>query len=160
MGKRGFTLVEIILVGGVLSVVIGGMMLVLAETGRNVWARTDAQLTSLTDAQRALGRVSEDLRRAVSSSLSDTGPNSCRANTLSFLESGTIRRITYTRDNSNALTRQVDANPALTVASGLTAFTPACPGGGLVRLTLTARANSLRGPSTQELESAIWVRNP
>jgi hypothetical protein len=145
---------------GVLFIVIGGMALVLADTGRNVWARTDAQLATLTDAQRALDRLNEDLGRACQSTLN---PASCAAtDQLVFKLSpscATGSAITYMLTGSN-LTRQVGAAAPVTVASGLTKFDVQNCSGGLVKVALTAQANTVRGPFSQTLESQIWVRNP
>lgn len=59
----GFTLVEVLVVAVLVSL-FTGTLFVLASTGHQAWARTDAQLANLTTVQKALDRLGEDLRVA------------------------------------------------------------------------------------------------
>jgi len=157
MTRRGWTLVEVVIISLVLSVV-GGAMLVMAQMSDQIWGRTDVRLTTILNAQRALNRVREDLRKASQASLLPAG--NCTAATLRFTQPSTGDTITYTLAG-NDLTRQIGVAAPVTVASELTAFTPSCQGGGLVRLNLTSQASSTAGGSAlQTLETQIWVREP
>jgi len=157
--KRGvpaFTLVEV-MVASVIASMVGGAALLLAQTGRQVWGLTDARLASLTDAQRAIDRVSEDLRNACQATLASAEAQ------LAFRQAPDCEdedpTITY-RYAAGRLTRQVDEEAPVTVASGLSAFSAAHLGNGLVRLRVTAQSNTQAGNATQTVETGVWVQNP
>lgn len=147
MNRRGRLLIEMLIVGGVLLILFGGVALVLAQTGRNVWVHTQTQLAGLTQAQRALDRLSEDLRGASQASLA------CAGGTLSFTSSGSA--MTYALDGSRHLVRTADGVPQI-VGSGLAAFEPVCQG-AVVELTIKVPTLH-QDPKT--FESRVWVRNP
>lgn len=171
----GFTIVEILIAGTVVFVLLGGVTVVLGNVSRQIWTRTEPRLIALTEAQRALDRVSEDLRTASSASVNDTLPNRCRANLLSFRQPvvnppGTNNRVRYSLSGTGVLTRDFDALDdgtgivTQTIVTGVTAFTPSCPPGGSAgvvgRLTLTAQVTTPQGQATQRFDSNVWVRSP
>ena len=149
--SSGFTLTEV-MVASLLSLLLGWVMLVLSFAGNQMRVRMDAQLTTLTEAQRALNRVSEDLRQARQSGLA-CGPGS----TLAFT-SVIGPAVTYQLNGNTLVKREGGGGPQV-IASGVTAFTPTCAAGGqAVQVSLTARANQWYAPLT--LSSQVWVRNP
>ena len=149
---RGLTLTELLCVSLILMLV-GGVALVLAQTGGQIWLRTDAQLTSLTQVQRAINLLSKDLREARRAGLT-CGPGSTVVLTP-VIGTGPI---TY-QFSGGQLTKQVGTNAPQVMVSGLTAFTPTCASGGsVVQLRLTAQVNAWSGPST--LSSQVWVQSP
>ena len=163
-GSAGFTLVELIIVGSVVFILVGGISMVLAETGRQVWNRTDSRIVSLQGAQRALDRMSEDLREASRSTVV-AGAN-CAADRLGFTidrdGSGPIAPVAvlYTRAGDGTLSRDQDG-AAQVVAARLTGFTPTCGANGLIRLEVTAQYARLDGiVSTDTLSSQVWVQSP
>ncbi|MBI3324919.1 MAG: prepilin-type N-terminal cleavage/methylation domain-containing protein [Candidatus Omnitrophica bacterium] len=159
--RAGFTLVEILVVT-VLLALVGGVAFTLSSTGQAVWTRTDTKLANMTDAQRAIDRLSEDLRKACWTTVSpQTG---CQTTALTFkqLPCGAADPVLTYAQAGTSLTRQVGATAAVVVASGIQDFTH-CESsgdvGGIVRLSLTTQANPLVGPSVRTVESRIWVQN-
>lgn len=153
--SAGFTIMEILIAGTVVFVLLGGVMLVLANVSRQIWTRTEPRLVALTDAQRALDRVSEDLRQACLSTVS------CPAGQLVFRRSPPAcpgPPITYSLAGTN-LTRQVGTAAPVTIATGMTGFAPACAS-RLVNLSLTAQVTTPQGQATQTFNSNVWVRSP
>ena len=164
--RRGFTLVEVLIVA-VIMTLIGGAIMVLALTGRKVSDLTNARLTTLTDAERAVARVTEDLRLA-----------SQQTAVCNFMTQVLIigppggPGITYTFNPQN---RQLTRSTLLgggamlnqVVASGLTAFQVQCDSKSgvqfkpkVVQVTVTAQDRSSPWPLPQTLSSQIWIRNP
>lgn len=143
--RRGFTIVELLIVTGVLGL-IGLMLMTLSVTGPRVAAQSSALLGSITDAQRALDRLREDLKRASAATLNcaPTAPDE-----LVFSQESAV--IAYNHDGS--LLRRNGA----VVASGITAFQPACFPDGRVTLEVEVRVNN---NMTRTLTSQVWVRNP
>lgn len=156
MSRNGFTLVEVLIVGLVLSLV-GGAILVLAQTARQVWASTDARLATMTIAQQAINRLTEDLRKACASTVA------CPAGELQFKRSPDCDPdgppVTYSLVG-NDLEQQEGAGAPIVVVSGLEGFAPSCPTTGRVDLTVTAQTNSIGGPSRQTVVSQVWIQNP
>ena len=159
--ERGFSLVES-LVACLILALVGGVILVLSQTTQRVLGVTDAELTNLTDAQQALNRLTEDLHKACQGTLG------CAAGQVIFKQpsggSSTCLagdpNITYAL-TAGRLTRQVGGGAPVDVATGLTAFTPACQANGVVKLRLTAQMTKPNAPSvTHRLESHVWARNP
>jgi len=151
-----FTLVEILVVAVLLSLV-GGVTFLLSSAGRGVWVRTDAKLASMTDAQRAVDRITEELRRGAQTPLPDCGAGT----SLGFqLATGNMagEQVSYQLAGT-ALTRSVNGAAATIVASGLADFRTRCQPGGLVRFSLTASTSSALGPATRVVESQVWVQN-
>jgi hypothetical protein len=148
-------MVELLVVGIVVLALLSGMALVLAESGKLVWVRADGQITTITDAQRALDRVSEDLRRGKQANLT------CVNNQLAFDLADGSGRVTYARTQAGTLTRAVGVATASAVAGGLVNFSvPSCAG-GLVKLEVTAQMNLPGGgTSAQTLASQVWVQSP
>lgn len=151
--RRGLTLVEVLVVTLIFGVV-GGILLTVAASGQSAWWMTDAQLLTLTETQRALDRVSEDLRQACQTTVS------CPAGQLVFKQSPACAdpAITYSLSGTN-LTRQVGTAVPVTIATGVTGFAvPSCAG-GLVNLSLTAQARTPNGRTlTQTISSQVWVQ--
>ena len=178
--ERGLTLAEILVVSAVVATSVGGLTMVLVDAGGRVWTRTDGQLTTLSHAQSALDRLTQDLYTA-------RQPVTCSAG----------GSLSFTKLVRNAATQQLIAGPVVTyscvgcsstapgtltkvegtgapqvMASGLTGFTSTCLSEGLVRITLTSRVNTGQGAFTPTcdpsawtnpcytLESQVWVRNP
>ncbi len=162
MNRRGFTLVELMIVSVLIGLAAAGI-LVMTTSGQAAWLTTDAQLETMTAAQRALDRMSEDLRAASVASVNATPPNQCAANALSFLQGTT--RITYGFvAGTGTLTRTVTPVGILpttqTVGSGLTGFTAACAG-GIATLNFTAQSRGSNGRLVnQTVTSQVWVKNP
>lgn len=155
--RQGMTMVEVLIVSLIFALV-GGMTLTLAQTNRQVWSRTDAKLVSLTSAQLAMNRLTEELHQACQSTLV------CSANELAlkrFPACGAADPTVRYKRVGNRLSRQVGAEAPISVTEGLTIFAPSCLSSGVVKLTLTTQAYASGVPSaTQTLESDVWVRNP
>lgn len=156
MTQRGFTLVEVLVVTVVLTL-LGGMALVFAGSGQKVWLLTDSRVTAMTQAQIALNRLTEDLRRGRQSTLQCTINGALSVTQLD----GTA--ITYHCEgcddtNSGTLVKEVNATPQV-VAGDISAVSFTCAPNGIVNLFVTTRARTLRG-ATQTLTSQVWVKNP
>ncbi|MBI4597596.1 MAG: hypothetical protein HY737_04245 [Candidatus Omnitrophica bacterium] len=150
--RRGeFTFVEVMVVATVFSL-MSGSLLVMTQTGNRIWQHTDDSLANTTGAQIAMDRIVEDLRRA-----SATAGLACAADSLQMRVGAD--QITYARAGA-LLTKQVNNDPATTVAGGLTAFTPTCQADNVVKVQLVVRGNGMRSELAQTLESQVWVQNP
>ncbi len=159
MTARGFTLVEVLMTMLILSF-LSGVLLVFAQTGGAVWQSAEARLTSLDDAQRAMNRLTEDIRRA---SQGCFGP--CTADDLSMARRingvcDDATRVTYRREATGLLSRTAGAGAPQIVATGLTALTAACQPQGVVAIAIQARADAGGRVGAQQLESQVWVQNP
>ena len=141
----GFTLVEIIVVAAILGL-IGLTLMALSTAAPRVGMQTGALLGSITDAQRAIDRVREDLKRASAATLDCTPP---APDQLAFSQDSTA--IAYRLDGTD-LRRN-----GTVVAAGITQFVPACFADGRVTLEIAVR---VRGNFTRTLTSQVWVRNP
>ena len=160
MSRRtaGFTFLELLIVGSVVFVLMGGIMLAFSRVGAQVWNRTEVRQVSLSDAQRALDRMSEDLRQASQTGLA------CAVDTLTLTPAvGGGGQIQYSRAANGQLSR-LQGGVTVVVGSGLTAFTPTCSAAGnagLTRLALTAQATGPKGlVSAQTLSTHVWVQSP
>jgi hypothetical protein len=166
-GARGFTIVELLIVGGVVFILLGGMTLVLSESGRRLWIQSDAEIVTLSDAQRALMRINEDLRNARQANLSCTTAATATCTTppcLEFDPAGGGGRLTYQRTAGGLLTRSV-GGATQTVGSGLSGFLPTCQANGLVKLLVAAQVTGTDGGvpyivSNRVLLSQVHVQNP
>ena len=138
-------MVEIIVVAAVLGL-IGLTLLALSVTGPRVATQSTALFGSITDAQRVLDRLREDLRSASAATL-NCAP--AAPNELEFSQGSTL--IAYNYDGS-----RLWRNGAM-VASGITRFQPACFAGGRVALDVAVR---VRTNVSRTLTSQVWVRNP
>ena len=149
-------MVEMLIVGLIVALVVGGMTTALANSGSQIWLRTDVAMSSLSSAQRALDRISEDLhRRATQASLA------CSTDQITFDPVGGGGPVAYVRTALGDLIRAEGAlNDVMT--TGLDAFAPACAAGSpLVRLLVTARVTAMSGISAQrQMQSQVWVQNP
>ena len=143
--RQGFTLVEVIVVAAVLGL-IGLTLLALSVTGPRVAAQSSALLGSITDGQRVLDRLREDLQHASAATL-NCAP--AAPNELVFSQDGTA--VAYNLDGS-LLRRN-----GTVMATGIMQFQPACLANGRVALSLAVR---VRGTTTRALTSQVWVRNP
>ena len=149
----GFTFVELLIVGLVVVVVVNGMAWALASSGRMTWMRTDSKTASLIAAQRALDRVSEELRQASQATVT------CTADQLTFISAAGGTAITY-HLNAGALVRTQN-EVTRSMAAQISAFTPSCRANGLVRLEVTACvAMTPTASVTQALNSQVRVPNP
>jgi hypothetical protein len=146
-------MVEILIVGAVTALVVAGLLAGVTDSGNRLWVRTDSQVATLTAAQRAMDRLSEDLGRARQAGLA------CGQDLLAFDPVGGGARVTYTRDPAGNLVRTPAGGAAQVVGAQLDRFLPICQA-GLVRLELVARVLSRYGPATQTLHSQVWVQNP
>jgi hypothetical protein len=147
---------------------MGGMSLVLAQSGKDVWQRSESEIVTISDAQRALDRMGEDLRAARQANMTcatAAGGVCITAPCLQFDLADGSGRITYQLSVIGQLLRTVDdGNPAV-VASGLTDFTPSCQLNGLVKLEVTAEASQVHAGathtySTRPMTSNVFVQNP
>lgn len=159
-GRRGFSLVELLIVGVIMFGLLGGMAYVIIQTGTSVWGRTDTRLASLETVQRAMGRVRQDLNQARQATLTC----SAVAEQLDFDPIPTIGgpHVTYRRNaQTNQLIRTPQGQVGQVVAGGVTRFTPLGCAAGLVTLEITARVVTAdQAVSTQTLKSQLMVRNP
>ena len=165
MDRRGWTLAEVLVVSAIASLV-GAVLLVLATTSRQMWMITDAKLVTMTDSQRALDRLSEELR-ATSQNCLAFAPDQ-----VSFAKSDgaggcdETTRVTYWRNPATTqLIRTLANGTQQVITSGLTEFFPTGLSGGLVRVNLTVQvamqANMIGGAhATQAVTSQMWVQNP
>jgi len=156
MNARGFTAVELLIVSGIAFGLWGGLALMTTDAGSRVWSRTDSQMATMSAAQRALNRLTEDLRAA-----SLAAPVTCLPGDITFTRSsdGAAMRYQFNAATGN-LTRTEGGVPRV-VAGNLTALTfPTCAN-GLVRIALTTRvAPANRTPATYTLDSQVRIRNP
>lgn len=157
--QGGFTIVELLIVGVVITLVVGGMTLALASSGEKIWTLTDSQMAALSAVQRGLNRVSEDLTMASAATLT------CPAGQLSFGQDtdgdGTINRtLTFSYDAAaKALLRTIDGGTPELLAGRLSGFSSSCPGNGLVRLRATAQVTA-DWTVSRTLSATVRVRNP
>ena len=169
-GSGGFTFVELLIVGLIVVLVVNGMAWALASTGQNIWRRTDSEMTLLVAVQRALDRVSEDLRRATQGYGVAADQPSCAGEQITFKRDtnwdgkidGLDDTVIYRRDAAtNTLVRTVNNGAPQIMAGQIIAFTPSCQANGLVRLQLTAQvAMTSTANVTQVLNSQVRVQNP
>jgi type II secretory pathway component PulJ len=155
---QGLTLVEVLVVSLIFAVIIGVVFLI-AESGRNTWLMTDAQLESQTDAQRALDRMAADLRGAQISQVR------CLDGGAGPLEIGldeTANEIEYTYDAvADTLTRTVGNINPIVVGSKLTAFSCAGPTNQVVTLTVTSQGGQATARQVpQTLSTTVWIQLP
>ena len=155
--EQGMTFVELLIVGLIVALVINGMAFALATSGKNVWLRTDSRMTSLSAAQRALNRLSEDLHRASQATL-----NCSTANTVTFTPVGAADPVTYTLNSANNTLTRTDTLGTQVVAGYIRAFAPACqPNNPLVQLQLTARVPMVQNTFLdQPLATQVRVVSP
>jgi type II secretory pathway pseudopilin PulG len=171
MRKRsGFTIVELMIVGGVVFILLNGMTLMLSETGRQIWQRTDVQMVTIQDAQLAMDRLTRDLRRASQTGLQCPTAAAGDCTTPPCLEfnmdpdgpgGAAAQAIVYQRTGGNALTRMVDGVGPELIAGNLQGFQPRCvTATGVVELHVTAQVMTAHGPSQQTLHSTVRIQNP
>ena len=151
MVRRGMTFVEVMVVAAMVPLVIGASM-VLAQQSQQAWTLTTRRLSTITDAQRALDRMVNELRMGSASSLI------CDDDSIQVELNAQV--IQYTLNAQNVLTRAVDGGTPLPVAGDLLAFSPTCRSDGLVDLRVTARVATTTGESMQTLDSWVFVQNP
>lgn len=158
--QGGWSVVELITVLVIVLVVVAGMAAALTGTGLRIWGLSDAQLTSASNAQRALDRMSADLRRAQRASVR------CPAATaLEFSYVGSPAVMTYLRNAQSELVLSDGVTPRVQ-ARNITSFRVECVDAEgaeaeRVRVILTARATGLGGVSAlQALMAEIRVQNP
>ncbi len=163
-GRQGMSLVELIAASSIALLVCGGV-LALTQTGGQMYSRADAKLASATEAQRAIDRISEDLRRARGSGLT------CQADVLQMTPANLAPVIRYERVTAltskptdplwrlNNLLRSQGGTDVL-LTSGITAFQSSCPSQRLVTVGLTAQVGNLGPSSVQTLVSRVEVQNP
>ena len=159
-GNSGFTFVELLIVGIVVVLVVNGVAFALASSGRNIWARTNSQIEVLATAQRAMDRVTGELRTASAGSLV------CAGEQLTFgrdTDGDQVidQTVVYSRNTTaRTLVRAVNGGAPATMTSDISGFTPTCQAGGLVRIRLTAGVALDTQTLTQPLSVNVWVKNP
>ena len=161
LGCRGVTFVELLIVGVIVLVAVNGMTWALSSSGRTLWIRTDAQMHSLAQAQRALDRISEELRRASRGQTDAARRPVCGANQITFFPAGAGTAIVYGVNGGNLIRTQ--DNIAQTMAAQITGLTPSCQANGLIRLQLTAQVRVLSTGAasvTQTLNGQVRIPNP
>lgn len=157
--RSAFTLVELLFVSVVLAIAVV-LGVVLTQSGVFVWERTDLQLTAMADAQRAMDRVTEDLRVASRGSVTTCS----QAAGLTFRivnPDGTLTpSITYTRAGTQLL-RTPFAAASQVVAEHITLFAPVCQAGGVVWLRVSAQPPTTKASlgAIQALSSKVWMKN-
>lgn len=164
----GFSLVELLIVGGVIFVLVNGVTLVLAQSGKQVWERAESGVTTVSDAQRALDRITEDLQNARQANLSCQTAVSATCITppcLVFDLADGSGRVTYQLSVIGQVLRTLDQGQPQVVGSGLTDFTPTCLPNSLVKLDVTAEATARTGTqqytlATRPMTSTVFVQNP
>ena len=156
MDARGFTMVELLIVSGIAFGLWGGLAFMTTDAGNRLWSRTDLQMATTATAQRALTRLSEDLRAA-----SLAAPVTCQPGDITFRRSRDGAAMRYRLDAASGLLTRTEGGVSRVVAGNLSALTfPSCAN-GLVRVALTTRvAPANRTPATYTLESQVRIRNP
>ena len=138
-----------------MAVLVNGVALLLTDTGQQMVARHDSQMTALTSAQMALDRLSQDLRQARQANIG------CSATQLSFDPVGGGQRITYDRDAATGTHTRTQGAASQTSATGISSLTFNCQTPGLIKVQLTASVTTPRGGTgTQVLTSQLQVPNP
>lgn len=169
MSNKGFSFVELLIVGSIVFVLMGGVSLVLAQTGKNVWERAGSEIVTVADAQRALDRMTEDLRNGRQTNLScpTAAAGDCTSPPcLVFDLADGSDTLTYQLNGFEQITRTFESTGSpVVVAGGITDFTPTCQINSLVRLEVTAEATASDGRSaetlsTRPLVSNVFVQNP
>lgn len=164
-------------------IVVGGAAFVLAETHNKLLMRSEAQLTSLMESQRARNRLGEDLRNASLRSpyrVECTAADPALTSPLLFTLAGVGGLpVAYWRSEvessaacpsccANCLMRyQGPGSPfqpgavVTVVAGNVTSFERTCTaiGKGLVGVAVTTQSNSRYWPSPQRLELQVRLRN-
>ena len=156
MDARGFTMVELLIVSGIAFSLWGGLALITTDAGNRVWSRASTQMTTMSAAQLALSRLTEDLRAA-----SLAAPVTCQAGDITFRRSRDGAAMRYRLDAATGLLTRTEGGVSRVVAGNLSALTfPSCAN-GLVQVALTTRvAPANRTPATYTLESQVRIRNP
>jgi len=156
MNTRGFTMVELLIVSGIAFSLWGGLALMTTDAGNRVWSRADTQMTTMSSAQIALNRLTEDLRAA-----SLAAPVTCQPGDISFTRSSDAAAMRYQLNAAAGTLTRTEAGTSRVVAGNLSALTfPTCSN-GLVQVALTARvAPANRIPATYTLNSSVMIRNP
>jgi Tfp pilus assembly protein PilW len=178
MSRRGgLTLIELLAVALMTFFVLGGAILVLAEAGRGPLLQHGAQMDAQVTAQRAIDRVSAELRQAMGATadcslptqLSFVLPNqTVQADGTILVDEANPRQIVYRFQGSQLIRSQNGVDDPSPVATNLA--TPgdgdACNGvftacnGDVVTLCVTAQAPTTRGQQamSQTLTSQVWLR--
>ena len=150
MVRRGMTFIEVMVVAAMVPLVIGASM-VLAQQSQQAWTLTTRRLSSITDAQRALDRMVNELRMGSASSLA------CDDDSIT-VELNDVP-VQYSLNAQNVLTRTV-GGVTTDIAGDILAFSPTCRGDGLADLRVTARVVAGSGVSMQTLDSWVFLQNP
>ena len=170
---NGLTIVELMCVMVVFAMMTG-MIFAVTDSGSKVWARTEGQIATFGHVQRAMDRVSEDLRRASIAgkplpedpALHKPALQTCcvEPGQLDFTmlkDDNSKVRVTYAFDGGTGRLTRTQEGVSAVVASNLTRFTPTSQSGGRVRLQVTAQVTMPNGvASIQNLDSQVLVQNP
>ena len=163
--QSGFTLVELLVVC-LIVMSVGGMLFLIADSGLKTWLFTDAQLESQTEVQRAIDRMSDDLREAPLDEIDCVIPNG----PLTIGLAGTAARITYRftagaglHPGTGTLVREVGDPMAssATIASNIVdgSFTCTDPANQVVSLSLTSRGRTTQGRVLdQAVNTSVWIQ--
>jgi len=154
MTQRGVTLVEVLMTVLIMAGV-SGVFYSVSVAGDRLWGRASAQMTAIGNTQQALNILGGDLRLAQLSTLS------CPSGTVKFRQGTATPIVTYQRIGANLVRSTDDGQPARTVASGLSLFSPTCNTTGLVTVTLAATPDAHYDyqSSAPTLQSSFWVRS-
>lgn len=176
LDDMGFSLVELLVVCGLMVFVIGALYLML-EGGYNVYGKTDDQIVAQSEARRNLGRMSKYIRQCKQITTageyeliftSDIDDDDV-PETVRFYLSDSNTKINQTVDGADVteLGRSIR-----NVASGTPIFTYIDANGDQItdlayartasrsiKITLIVDADPTKAPSAYELETTVQLRN-
>ena len=163
MDARGFTTVELLIVSGIAFSLWGGLALMTTDAGNRVWSRTDLQTATMSAAQIALNRLTEDLRAA-----SLAAPVACLPGDITFSRDpdgpgGPLPPVPmrYQLDAATGILTRTEGLASRIAGGNISALAfPSCAN-GLVQVQLTTRVAPVnRTPATYRLDSYVRIRNP
>jgi Tfp pilus assembly protein PilE len=163
MSRQGFTFVEI-LISAVVMTFLGGVAVVMAQASGQLWNRTDVRMTAISDTQRVMNHLVEDLTRASRTDIVCTpgADGNPLDDQISFFLAPRASGIdvSYSVNGARELVRAQGVS-AVTVAPNMTAFVPTCSAGGLIDLMVATQASTeLGGDVTQQVQSRVFVKSP
>ncbi|MFH0877204.1 MAG: prepilin-type N-terminal cleavage/methylation domain-containing protein [Candidatus Omnitrophota bacterium] len=166
--KKGFTLIEVLVVMLISTVVIGALMITMSA-GRTSWYSGDTQISVQQELRKALGQISDDLRLSSESQISVLA-NGIPYNATSFnvsqgvLSTGAINwsanPIVYALASGQIMRTQ--GASVRVVANNITSmiFVRQTASSDVVRINLTAqKATPFGHILNATVASAVFLRN-